>query len=205
MKHTKRWLAAAYLAALALWLLAGIFQLAKGAWYDSQGLRVRQTLGWEDLTAVSVQQVDTGQDGLWYVSTDSDPQLHWTGSAYLETVELDMYHATPGLSVVLYWREPGQTDFSSQNAVYAEKNGEGCYVFDLGGRRVEEIRIDPDSLGGVVTRFDGVVLNPERAWYTAFAPTAAGVLLFAVLPLVAVAALREVWAILEPAPFQKEK
>ena len=71
----------------------------------------------------------------------------------------------------------------------------GSYRFDLGGRQVEEIRIDPDSVGGVITRFDGVQLNPQTPWYQAFVPTTAGVLLFFILLLVAVAVLQELTAV----------
>lgn len=131
--------------------------------------------------------------------------MHWSGNAYLETVELDAVHTTPSLSVVLYWREPGQVDFSSRQSVYAVQTEPGKYRFDLGGRQVEEIRIDPDSIGGVITRFDGVRLNPDRPWYEAFKPTTTGVVLFAVLPLAAAACVWEVRAVLEPLSCKKEK
>ena len=41
-------------------------------------------------------------------------------------------------------------------------SGENQYTFDLGGLTVTGLRIDPDSVGGVPTRLDGVVLNPVQ-------------------------------------------
>lgn len=195
MKARKSWFVIAYLAAMAVWLLGGVWSLAKGMYYENKGLRLHQTLSWQDLTTLSIKQLEREDSEIWYVSTDTDPQLHWTGNAYLEQVDLQVEHTTPGLSVVLYWREPGQADFSEKQSVYAVQMQNGSYRFDLGGRQVEEIRIDPDSVGGVITRFDGVQLNPQTPWYQAFVPTTAGVLLFFILPLVAVAVLQELTAV----------
>ena len=205
MKQTKRWIAVSYLAAVILWVILCVSSLVRGAWYESQGLRLHQELAWQDLSVQSMEPIETGKEGFWYVSTDGDPQIHWTGNAYLETVELDVLHTTPGLSVVLYWREPGQADFSSRQSVYAVQTEQGKYRFDLGGKQVEEIRIDPDSVGGVITRFDGVELNPAKPWYEAFKPTTTGMVLFAVLPLAAAAAVWEGCSILKTLSFKKEK
>ena len=73
-----------------------------------------------------------------------------------------MEQLTPGQAVVLYWKAPGQADFSAAQMVYAQKTADGVYRFDLGGCVVSEIRLDPDSVGGVTTRFDGVTLNPAE-------------------------------------------
>ena len=116
-----------------------------------------------------------------------------------------MEQLTPGQAVVLYWKAPGQADFSAAQMVYAQKTADGVYRFDLGGCVVSEIRMDSDSVGGVTTRFDGVTLNPAEGWYTAFIPTATGLVLGLLVPPVLVAVLWELWAILEPEPFKKEK
>lgn len=196
MKTKKGWFALAYVLATAVWILGGFWTLAKGVYYEHKGMRVHQTLSWQELEPVSIKRLDSQEPGIWYVSTDTDPQLHWTGNIYLEQVDLKIQHTTPGLSVVLYWREPGQADFSEQQSVYAVQTADGMYRFDLGGKRVEEIRIDPDSVGGVITRFDGVVLNPQTSWYEAFLPTTTGVMLFLILPLLAVALAQEIKAML---------
>lgn len=206
MKRPIRWLAAAYLAVLALWLILSGVSLAKSAWYAHKGMKAQTELAWQDLTGVGVQELEGQGGGVWYVSTDTDPQLHWTApnpeGIYLETVELRVEQLTPGQAVVLYWKEPGQADFSAAQMVYAQKVADGVYRFDLGGCVVSEIRLDPDSVGGVTTRFNGVTLNPAEGWYTAFVPTATGLVLGLLAPPVAVAVLWELWAILEPEPFR---
>ena len=79
--------------------------------------------------------------------------------------------------------------------MYAVETAPGEYTFRLGGRRVSEVRLDPDSVGGIVTRFDGVELNPAGAWYRAFAPGWGGLLLFLALPPLAVALAAELRAL----------
>lgn len=209
MKRPIRWLAAAYLAVLALWLLLSGVSLGKSAWYTHRGMKAETSLAWSDLTGVGVQKLEDQGEGDWYVSTDTDPQLHWSvpnpEGVYLETVELRMEQLAPGQAVVLYWKAPGQADFSAAQMVYAQKTADGVYSFDLGGRVVSEIRLDPDSVGGVTTRFNGVTLNPAKGWYAAFVPTATGLVLGLLAPPVLVAVLWELRAVLEPEPFKKEK
>lgn len=206
MNRPIRWLAAAYLAVLALWVILGGVSLGKSAWYTHKGMKTETSLAWSDLTGVGVQELEDQGEGDWYVSTDTDPQLHWSApnpeGVYLETVELRMEQLTPGQAVVLYWKAPGQTEFSAAQMVYAQKTADGAYRFDLGGRVVSELRLDPDSVGGVTTRFDGVTLNPAEGWYTAFVPSATGFVLGLLVPPVLVAVLWELWAVLEPAPFR---
>ena len=76
-------------------------------------------------------------------------------------------HYTPPGSVALYYLMPGQTDFSEQQKVYGAVTAKGEYTFTLGGKTVAGLRIDPDSRGGIATRFTGVQLNPAHSvlWY----------------------------------------
>ena len=46
MKRPIRWLAAAYLAVLALWLIFGGVSLAKSAWYAHKGMKAQTELAW---------------------------------------------------------------------------------------------------------------------------------------------------------------
>src|SRR5699024_10023184 len=62
----------------------------------------------------------------------------------------------PTGAVVLYYRLPGQADFSATQMVYAQTQGDGRYTFRLGGIRAEEIRVDPASQGGVVLRVESL-------------------------------------------------
>ena len=111
----------------------------------------------------------------------------WRGEAWLETVELDAVHYLPSGSVALYYLRPGQTEYSETQKVFARVSGENQYTFDLGGLTVTGLRIDPDSVGGVPTRLDGVVLNPVQPWYLRFVPNGGQWLLLLFVPAVGAA------------------
>ena len=177
----------AWAAGLALWLLLGCVSLAKTAWYARQGLAATQSLSFEDFTPLGIQPYDAGEEGPWYISTDGDPQLLWQGEAYLNTVWLFVEHESPPQAVMLYWKTPGQTDFSPRQSVYGVETAPGVYSFGLGGVKVSEVRIDPDSQGGVVTRFDGVVFTPDLSPLEFFLPGAGEAMLLLCAPPLALA------------------
>ncbi len=102
-------------------------------------------------------------------------------------MRLDAAHRLPPGGVALYYLLPGQTDYSEAQKVYATVTGAGEYTFDLGGRWVTGIRIDPDSVGGVPTLFTGVELNPATPWYTRLLPSGGQWLLLLFAPAVAAA------------------
>lgn len=178
----------AWAAGLAIWLVLGCVSLAKTGWYAGQGLASTQSLSLEDFTPVGIEPYDTGEEGPWYISTDGDAQLLWQGDAYLNTVWLFIEHESPPQAVMLYWKTPGQTDFSPRQSVYGTLTAPDVYTFDLGGVRVSEVRIDPDSQGGVVTRLDGVVFNPDQWPLAAFVPGRGAALLLLVASPAALAA-----------------
>ena len=64
---------------------------------------------------------------------------------------------------------------------------DGGYEFDLGGRYVTGLRIDPDSMGGIPTYFYGVTLNPARLWLLDLVPGSGQWLLLLLLPVFAAA------------------
>lgn len=177
----------AWAAGLGIWLVLGCASLAKTAWYARQGLAATQSLSLEDFTPVGIQPYDAGEEGPWYISTDGDAQLLWQGDAYLNTVWLFIEHESPPQAVMLYWKTPGQTDFSPRQSVYGTLTAPDVYTFDLGGVRVSEVRIDPDSQGGVVTRLDGVVYNPDLSPLAAFVPGGGAALLLLLAPPAALA------------------
>ena len=113
----------------------------------------------------------------------------WEGEAYLNRVVLKIEHSRPGNGVELYYRLPGQEDFSLQQIVYARRNAEGWYEFDLRGKLVNGIRIDPDSQGGVLTRFEGVELNADWPWQERMTPTPGQAMALICLPVVAAAVI----------------
>ena len=115
----------------------------------------------------------------------------YDGGGYIETVRLYAEHRLPPGSVALYYLLPGQTDYSETQKVFAHVVQPGVYEFDLGGKTVSGLRIDPDSVGGVATLFTGVELNPPQFWLLRFVPNGGQWLLLLGLPACAAAA----WAL----------
>ena len=112
---------------------------------------------------------------------------HFGIPPWLLTAVLDAAHRLPPGGVALYYLKPGQTDYTEAQKVYAKVTAPGIYTFDLGGQWVTGLRIDPDSVGGVPTRLDGVVLNPVQPWYLRFVPNGGQWLLLLFAPAVGAA------------------
>lgn len=197
MRDTKKLFRLCYALAAALWLAWCLAGCGVMLWHKAGGDMPRKTLAGDDLRYESfVDYADLewdtppDDDPRWYLSTDNDPKIYWDGSGYIETVRLLAKHRYPAGSVVLYYLLPGQTDYSEAQKVYARVTGDGEYTFDLGGRTVAGLRIDPDSAGGVPTLFDGVVLNPDEPWYLRFWPDGGQWLLLLGGPALAAALLK---------------
>lgn len=185
-----------YAGALVFWLLRCLLGSAVMLNYKMKGEMPSVTLTAEDLVLESFERYDSREwwtapderEG-WYLSTSNDPHLFWQGQGYIEAVTLRAGHLLPPGAVALYYLEPGQTDYSEAQKVFAAVTGSGEYTFDLGGRWVTGLRIDPDSAGGVPTLFTGVELNPAAPWYLRFVPDGGQWLLLLGLPALAAAAL----------------
>lgn len=196
--HHKRLVAAAYLLALAAWLAHGAGALVQGAWYAHRGQAPSVVLAPQDLELSSLVPYE-GDDGPvegCLVSTDSDPHLFWRHEAWVDTVTLDVGQNKPAGGVELYYLLPGQQEFTANQVVYPSRDAQGRYVFELGGKLVAGLRVDPDSVGGVVTQFRGMAVNPHHAWYRHFVPSAGQGLLLLALPLLAAALVAEIASLL---------
>lgn len=184
----------AYAAAVIVWLVYVLVGSAVMLNHKADGTMVTRTLTADDLEFESFVNYDDDEwhtapvdEPGWYLSTDNDPHIIWRGEAWLETVELDAVHYLPPGSVALYYLCPGQTEYSETQKVFARVSGKNQYTFDLGGLTVTGLRIDPDSVGGVPTRLDGVVLNPVQPWYLRFVPNGGQWLLLLFAPAVGAA------------------
>ena len=189
----------AYLLAAALWLAAGFVGSAVMLNYKLRGEMPQRTVQPAELQTESFAPYSSNQwwtppddDPAWYLSTDSDPHIYWQGEGYIETVRLYAAHRLPPGGVALYYLLPGQTDYSETQKVFAHVVQPGVYEFDLGGKTVSGLRIDPDSVGGVATLFTGVELNPPQFWLLRFVPNGGQWLLLLGLPACAAAA----WALM---------
>ena len=193
-RKTGRLLALCYALALAVWLLAVGAGALQTLYYRHNGLGASRSLGLEEFELLSIKNYENEDDpeGTWFVSTDSDPQMIWEGEAYLNRVVLKIRHQKPGNGVELYYRLDGQDQFSEKQVVYAKETPEGWYSFDLRGKKVSGLRLDPDSLGGIPTEFEGVELNASWPWWQRLIPTGGEALLLLGLPLGLAALLRQI-------------
>lgn len=192
----RRLLGLCYALGVMLWLAWSLMGSALMLTHKTDGSLRHQILNPEELTYESFRDYDddpwsTAPDDRdnWYLSTDNDPHILWTGEAYVETVRLQVEQLLPPGSVTLYYLKPGQTDYRETQKVFAWQDKDGSYVFDLGGITVTGLRIDPDSVGGVPTLLTGVELNRPTAWYWRFVPSGGQWILLLFGPAVAAALL----------------
>lgn len=186
----KKPLAVAYLAALVVWILMVLVCGLQAAWHTVRGSAGNGEVSLQQLQLTAlVEQKPNAEipEGDWLVSSDSDPQIRWNcGGKYIDVVELDMQTLWPTGAVVIYYRTVGQPDFSPDRILYAQITEDGKYRFDLGGKVVEEIRIDPASSGGVILKIEGLQLH---AWELSnLVPNFGQLVLLLGLPVVAAAA-----------------
>lgn len=165
-------LLAGWLAAILIWLLVWCAGGAQTLFYLCRGLAGTQELAPGDWTLSSLVKTEnpvTGEDG-WLVSTDTDPRMEWTGERFVSTVTLTLSSLRPTGAVVLYYKTPGQTDYSVQQMVYAQKTGEDTYEFSLGGKYVTALRIDPASNGAVFLKPGTAVIDRPGGWLRCLVP-----------------------------------
>jgi len=165
-------LLAGWLAAILIWLLVWCAGGAQTLFYLCRGLAGTQELAPGDWTLSSLVETEnpvTGESG-WLVSTDTDPRMEWTGERFVSTVTLTLSSLRPTGAVVLYYKTPGQTDYSVEQMVYAQKIGEDTYEFSLGGKYVTALRIDPASNGAVFLKPGTAVIDRPGGWLRCLVP-----------------------------------
>ena len=205
-RKTKRgWLLLSLCYALVLLVWLGLCggRLVRDGISRSNGQLVRRELAPKDFAVqAGVAFSDNWAADPWFASTDPDPQLHllFEGGARVgRFVFAGQALNKPGGEMALYYTtRPGQ-GFSEKNKLPARQNADGDWFFDLGGRRVYALRLDPDSVSGVHWQVRGMVLNEDKPAFAYFAPDAlqAMVLLFG--PALLWAALVQLAAFCQPA------
>lgn len=98
------------------------------------------------------------EDGV-YVTTDTDPYMTIKLDRAVKKVEFSAdYYVSPGEIVLFYTKSPEQ-DFSYANYCIAHTDSDGSYRFDLDGKYVCQIRIDPTSIGGNRINLGEITVN----------------------------------------------
>ncbi|MDL2293699.1 hypothetical protein LJC60_03610 [Ruminococcaceae bacterium OttesenSCG-928-D13] len=206
-KRRGKLLALCYAAALLVWLALCGARLALDTAHIGSGELPRLELGFADFQPSGL--FDGAERDLpgTIISTDPDSQLIYeqAGGFYATRVVFDAAPLNKGAGeIVLYYTtRPADSagrpqDFSEARKVWARQDAAGRWVFDLDGRKVYRLRLDPDTTGGVVWRFNGVILNERVPVAFYFLPDLRQGVLLALLPLLFWAALCELLAFLQP-------
>lgn len=119
----------------------------------------------------------------WYISTNADPQLHFTGlSTWVRRVVLQCrFEDVPG-EIDLYYMRPGDADFSTSRRVWGRLLANGSYEFILPPGPIAALRVDPGSLAANRVALQGVLLNTAKPVWAYFAPSLRQLLALALWP-----------------------
>lgn len=202
-KKNKRWMVpvAFYLLALLIYVASCFVLWARDAVNLQDGLLNRRQLWLEDFTLVSVLQLATVDGKQSFVSTDSDPQLHYLPNTAFR-VNRVVFSATatskPSGEIALYYTTQTGDDFSEDKKIWAKQNQNGDWYFDLWGRKITGLRLDPDTSGGVVWHVNSIVLNEKIPPADYFIPSARAVFALVFFPPLVAAGLLEVLSAVSP-------
>lgn len=189
-----------YIMTVLIWLGVAVVRLAM----DSARLPEPMQLEPQDFTTLSgiwiAPEWDEGDRRI--ITLDADPQMiaeFGEAGLVLTRVELRAgWSATPPGGIHLYYTTEAGQPFSERRKLWAEAGPDGGWVFDVGGRRVTAIRLDPGSAGAVTWQYDAVVLNAEKPAWAYFVPDTRGIFLLLFAPLLASAILWEASALVSP-------
>lgn len=194
-KKYRSWVLPVVCYALAVVLYAGgcTALLVRDVWRSQAGELGRAALplaafGLE--SAVAMEPLD-GRER--FVSTDPDPHLIYApGEAFAATLLVvdATAHKPPG-EMLLYYETALGEGFSEQRKLWARRFADGRWYFDLGGRRVSALRLDPDAVGGVIWTVGAITLNENKPYWMYYLPDARVALALLALPGLAAMALRE--------------
>lgn len=195
-KKKRLWLVSVFAYALALLLYFGLcgLSLLRDTLHQNDGLLQERELAFDNFYAEGVVLRENDEGGLDLVSTDPDPRLVYSPGEAFYASRFTFYAETsnrPGGEIMLYYTTTPGEEFSDAKRLTARLGEDGGWLFDLGGRRVQALRFDPDTKGGVLWRNWRIVLNEEKPLGDYFLPDARPVFLLLFLPAFASAALLE--------------
>lgn len=153
-----------------------------------------------EAASISLWEEDEEAGAIRFAATDNDPQLIYSPQQafYADRLLLDAQADRPWGEIVLYYTTKPGEPFSEAQKLWAQESADGTWYFNLGGRQLQALRIDPGSRGGVVWTFQDVTLNAPRSWQSHFLPDARGALALLMLPGLGAVCIYEVRAALKP-------
>lgn len=196
-----------------LLLTLGCYALAALVWLGAAGIRLamdraRRASGTMETRRLALDDFDWDEgiyfSGLpeWDIMTmNGDPQLGLDIPDGMVVGRVLFYGRTlnhgSGEMRLYYNTAPGQ-DFSESRVAWARQAGDGVWTFDLWGRRVYGLRLDPGTLGQVYWQIGETVINPGVPAWQFFAPDGLTLFLLLFVPPVAAAAMMELAALVSP-------
>lgn len=183
-----------YAVAAVMWLVAGAGFLVRDAVREQNGetpwksYSLENLWGAEDMGESGIELWDNWQEERWFVTTYDDAKiyLYFPEGAYINNL---VFTAKPlnrgqGETVLYYTIHPG-AEADEKHKRWAMQPGQDEWYFDVGGKKVYTLRLDPATAGGVLWQFTGLEINRPVPWYSYFVPDGrwALVLLFAPLLL----------------------
>lgn len=179
-----------YIAALALYLLGCTYSFVQDHARTGSGAIVQQQMYLEDFTLQSIKVLEGAEGTEQFVSTDNDPQMIYYNPRGVYITRL-VFNASPnkagGEMVLYYTTAANQSNFTETQKLWARQAQDGSWYFDLGGKKIYALRLDPDTAGGVVWTVQNITLNPPKTFWAYFFPTAQPVFLLLLLPGLAAA------------------
>ncbi len=197
----KSWKVVALCYAGALLLYFGICgaQFFLDTQHRQDGQLIERTLFFESFYVEGVLLAENEQGGTDLISTDTDPRMVFSlGEPFYATLFTFSAQqvSRPGGEMQLYYTtQPGE-EFSAQKRLTAQEAEDGTWVFDLGGRKVQALRFDLDTTGGILYRDWHVTLNESKPPSAYFLPSSRQVFWLLFLPALTSALLVagiEIW------------
>lgn len=201
-KRKVRLLMLCYAAALLAWVLWGTVALVRANILRGNGSMPARPLQWAEAETATglIETEGWDAESLWLLSFDNDPQVVWHLAG--TRVQRLVFDATavnsPAGEMVLYYTTRPDEPFSERNKLWAQQDGEGRYYFDLGGRRIERLRLDPDAAGGIIWQVRGITLNAAKPAFAYYRPDTLQMVALLLMPVLAWAFIGEAWAFVQP-------
>lgn len=194
----KRWVLPVVCYVLAFVLYVGSCTLA--IIQDSSRIRSgairQQELTLSSFSTGSIQVLDNAPGGEErFVSTDEDPQLLYYNvqGVYITQLTFDAVSHKPGGEIVLYYntRQDQGAQFSEWRKVWATQAADGSWRFDLGGKKIYALRLDPDTAGGVIWTVRRIAFNDYKPAVDYYLPSVQPLFLLLILPGLVAAGIAE--------------
>lgn len=141
------------------------------------------------------------------IAADSDPRLIYSPGEPFAAGRVVFTAETvnrPGGEMALYYTTAPGEDFSEQKRISARQGEGGSWVFDLGGRELHALRLDPGTTAGVLWRNWALWLNAEKPVAEYFLPSLRTCFLLLFLPAFLAAALLEARQLLQDFALRKK-